>query len=260
MIIRADIQGELWGTSPRDWAQIQEGFSIPLWEAALTTLRVSSGTRFLDAGCGAGGACAIALRRGARVHGFDASAGLLACARERIARVDFRQGDLEDLPYPDASFDAVLAANSLQYCRNVAVALRELRRVCERRGAVAVCVWGRAEDCEMREVFAAVGRALPQSQNGDDPFALSAPGMLEGLIEKAGLHVTDRGQAECPFYYADVATLWRGVRSSGPLEAAVRIAGEETIKNAVLDAVEPFRTSGGGVRLDNTFVYVIARP
>ena len=260
MIGSAHVQGELWGNAPRDWVEIQDGFSIPLWETALDALGVKVGTRFLDAGCGAGGACALALRRGAAVYGVGASAGLLQAARERVPDGDFRQGDLEDLPYTDVSFDAVFACNSLQYCSNQLAALRELRRVCAAGGTVAVCVWGRAEDCEMREVLIAIAQLLPRPPSGEDPFALSSPGVLDELLAHAGLRISARGEVDCPFYYPDLATLWRGVRSSGPLEAAVRVAGEDPVRRAVLDAVQPFRTSGDGVRLDNRFVYIIAKP
>lgn len=62
-----EIQGELWGRAPLDWADLQEGFSVPLWQSMLTACGVSTGTRLLDAGCGAGGACALARRHGAIV-------------------------------------------------------------------------------------------------------------------------------------------------------------------------------------------------
>ena len=46
--------------------------------------------------------------------------------------------------------------------------------------------------------------------------------------------------------------------SSGPLAAAVRAAGEETIKQAVFTSLVPFKTPGGGYRQENLIHYVIA--
>ena len=53
------IQGELWGKAPQDWATIQEPMHKPLWEAMLDGALVGSGTRFLDTGCGSGGASVL---------------------------------------------------------------------------------------------------------------------------------------------------------------------------------------------------------
>jgi ubiquinone/menaquinone biosynthesis C-methylase UbiE len=49
-------------------------------------------------------------RPGARVSGLDASAALLGVARGQLADADLRVGDIEELPYDDATFDVVTAA------------------------------------------------------------------------------------------------------------------------------------------------------
>ena len=56
----AESQGELWNKSLRDWAMLQEPLRAPLWNAMLDKTQVRSGTRFLDAGCGGGGASLLA--------------------------------------------------------------------------------------------------------------------------------------------------------------------------------------------------------
>ncbi len=55
---------------------------------------------------------------------------------------DFRVGEMEALPFPDRSLDAVIAANSIQYTENRVGALRELSRVCDFDGRVVVGLWG----------------------------------------------------------------------------------------------------------------------
>src|SRR5690242_2846629 len=103
----ATVQGDLWGTQPRDWAELQEPMQIPFYEAVLDALGVSNDTRLLDAGCGAGYAAVLATKRGATVSGIDASAPLLEIAKERLPESDLRLGDIEELPFADASFNAV---------------------------------------------------------------------------------------------------------------------------------------------------------
>ncbi len=51
----SELQGNLWGRAPEDWADLQEVFSVPFWEAMLDSVGVGEGTTVLDAGYGAGG-------------------------------------------------------------------------------------------------------------------------------------------------------------------------------------------------------------
>src|SRR5688572_5221144 len=95
----ADVQGQLWGAQARDWADLMEPPDRPLWEAMLESAAVGEGTRFLDVGCGGGGASVLAARRGAKVAGLDAAEPLINIARERLPEGDFRVGDMEEMPY-----------------------------------------------------------------------------------------------------------------------------------------------------------------
>jgi ubiquinone/menaquinone biosynthesis C-methylase UbiE len=55
-----------------------------------------------------------------------------------LPRADVREGDLEELPFADASFDSVVAVNSVFYAAEMEVAMRELVRVAQRGGRVVV--------------------------------------------------------------------------------------------------------------------------
>src|SRR5205085_684328 len=111
----AAVHGRLWSRAAHDWAELQEPTALPVWQAMLDAAAVGPGTRVLDAGCGAGGASVLAASRGAHVNGLDAAEALLAIARRRLPDGDFRTGDLEALPYPDGTFDAILVADVLPY-------------------------------------------------------------------------------------------------------------------------------------------------
>ncbi len=100
------------------------------------------------AGGGAGFLALLASFRGAQVTALDASPGLLAIARQRLPGADVREGVLEALPFADASFDAVVAVNSVFYAGDMAAAMRELVRVARSGGRAVVTAWGPPEKCE----------------------------------------------------------------------------------------------------------------
>src|SRR3954447_10476225 len=87
--------GGLWAEGARDWAEVQEQGALPLHAAALDAARVTRGTRLLDAGCGTGLVSLLAHLRGAEVTAIDASAGMLAVARERLPDADLRAADIQ---------------------------------------------------------------------------------------------------------------------------------------------------------------------
>jgi SAM-dependent methyltransferase len=224
----------------------------------LDAARVKQGTRFLDAGCGGGGTSVLAAQRGAQVSGLDASDALITIAQERVPQGDFRIGDLEALPYGERVFDAIIAALSVQYTSNPIAALRELRRVCSSSGLFVISTWDEPEYCEQRVLFKAVRETLPSPPAGGGPFALSAAGALEYLIEQAGWKVAASNVVDCPFTYPDLETHWRAQKSAGPLQTALKTVNETQLRAAVEEAIKPFQTSAGGVRLQNRFRFVTA--
>ena len=198
----ATIQGQLWGARAQDWATYVEQVCLRLFGAALDSARVTSGTRLLDAGCGAGLLALLASLRGALVTALDASPGLLAIARQRLPDADVREGDLEALPFADASFDAVTAVNSLFYAENMAAVMRELVRVVRPGGRVIVTAWGPPERCEfLTAVMPALGPLMPPPPPGappPHPGALSEPGALAAVLKGAGLRVVDEVRSPVP--------------------------------------------------------------
>ena len=181
----AAIEGRLWSVRADDWAAIQERQVAPAYEAALDALRVGPSTRLLDAGCGAGMFMRLAADRGADVHGLDASEGLLAHARGRVPGAPLLQGELEQLPYEDASFDIVTGFNSFQYAARPAVALAEAGASPGPSGRVLLLNWAPAELCEAAGYLMALGRLMPPPPPGTPgPFALSDSGSAQRAVRR----------------------------------------------------------------------------
>jgi SAM-dependent methyltransferase len=110
-------------------------------------LGVARGERVLDVGCGSGAVTRTLAQRvapGGSAVGVDTSAALLKVARELAnqaglgAVIEFKEGDCRALPFPDASFDAVVAATALSHVPDAGCALAEMVRVTRPGGRVGV--------------------------------------------------------------------------------------------------------------------------
>jgi SAM-dependent methyltransferase len=256
----AAIQGDLWGAQARDWADLQEPLMLQLYAAVLEGCAPVPGARMLDVGCGSGLFCGLARDKGLVPAGIDAAEPLLAIARERFPGIRFDQGEMESLPWPDASFDLVTGNNSFQYAADPVAALREARRVMNASGRLSIQVWGAAEHCDMATYMAALGSVLPPPPPGaPGPFALSVPGALEALIERAGLVPERVADVDVVFDFADATIALRALKASGPAIRAARHAGDAAVTQAVSKAMAPYQESDGHVRYRNRFRYLIAR-
>ena len=252
------IQGKLWGAAAEDWASLFEPLSKPIWVAMLDAAEVGKGTRFLDLGCGGGGATILAFEQGALVTGLDAAANLIAIAQKRIPSGDFRVGDLEDLPFDDDFFDVTFASMSIMFATNPTAALREMKRVTRMDGCVAVGIWGQPEDCEYRHILKAVTDTLPIPPRGPGPFALSKADIMEDMMQAVGLKIFVDDEVDAPFLFTDFEQMWRIVSSAGPVQSAIRLSSAQKVREAIIQAARPFQTNDGEIRLQNRFRYIAA--
>lgn len=96
--------------------------------------------RILDVGSGTGVVTeeAAALTHGT-VIGLDLDPSMVAYARARQGRAEYRQGDAHDLPFPRGHFDVVMCHFTLLWCRDAGRAAAEMVRVTRLGGAVLVC-------------------------------------------------------------------------------------------------------------------------
>jgi ubiquinone/menaquinone biosynthesis C-methylase UbiE len=112
--------------------------------AVLDAVAMQPGERVLEVGCGGGALLprlAAAVGPAGRVAGVDISADQIAAARRLstdIAIIEATTADIHQLPYEDASFDALVAIQVIEYLSTPAKALSELRRVSGAQGRLAV--------------------------------------------------------------------------------------------------------------------------
>lgn len=256
----SDINGRLWGARAQDWADCQEGAQRPIYDATFARTNIGQGTRYLDAGCGAGMAAEMAAGLGAEVSGIDAAEALLEIARARVPQADFRQGDLEQLPFDDDSFDVVTGFNSFQYAGNPGAALAEARRVTKPGGSVVLVTWGDPEGMEAASLIGALRPLMPPPPPGaPGPFALSDKAALRQFAVDAGLEPVEIFDVDSPFDYADEATAVRGLNSTGIAVRAMENSSEQAVTDANVKAIEPFRQSDGSYHVGAVFRCLLAR-
>jgi SAM-dependent methyltransferase len=255
----ASMQGQLWGTRARDYAEVQEPTFLPLYESVLTRPEVANAASILDIGCGPGLAAQVFGRKIARIAGVDATEPFIEIAKRRLPSGDFRVAEMEILPHADAAFDVVSGFNAFQYAASPVNALREARRVAKPNGIIIIAVWGLPESCEAAGHLKALGSLMPAPPPGaPGPFALSDETKLKSLAAEGGLTPGAIFDVSCPWVYPDLDTALRGMLSAGPAERAIRASSFERAKEAVAAAIEPYRTASGGYQLKNTFRYLVA--
>ncbi len=103
------------------------------------------GSRVLDVACGTGNVTIPLARRGAEVRGVDLAPNLLVQARERTAAeglvIAFDEGDAEQLPYADATFDVVTTMFGAMFAPRPAVVAAEMARVLRPGGLLVMGNW-----------------------------------------------------------------------------------------------------------------------
>jgi SAM-dependent methyltransferase len=109
-------------------------------------------------------------------------------AEKRLDNIEWRQGDVRALPWPDASFDIVVSRFSFHHFQDPLAALGEMRRVCRPGGRVVVVDMYASAEAEK----AAAWNRLEVLRDPSHVRALDL-GELTGLFGKAGLPEPELG-------------------------------------------------------------------
>jgi len=114
-------------------------------EEFIARLELKPGVRLLDVACGSGNLAIPAARAGAIVTGVDIATNLVEQARARAEaeglKIQVDEGDAEDLPYDDASFDEVVTMFGAMFAPRPERVAAELVRVCRPGGRIAMANW-----------------------------------------------------------------------------------------------------------------------
>jgi SAM-dependent methyltransferase len=141
-------------------------------EEFVSRLGIKPGERVLDVACGSGNVSIPAARAGAIVTGADIATNLLEQARDRAAAegltIQFDEGDAENLPYNDASFDTVVTMYGAMFAPRPELVSAELVRVCRPGGRIAMANW--TPEGFIGQMFKATGKHVPPPPTMPSPI------------------------------------------------------------------------------------------
>lgn len=251
-------QAELWGPGAELWAEKHEAYALDLADWLFDRLELNGDTHLLDAGCGAGGSVLKASARGIRVSGTDVAPEMLEICKRRAPNVEFHLADSEELPFANATFDAVLALHSLQFTENPVRALREFIRVSKSNAKIGIAMFGDMAHSDFAVLGAAVRKLFKSPPSFEGPFSLSPPEKLHRVIAEAGLLIVESADFDRVREYENFDEFWHGQSGTGTTRYSVRELGEEVVRETMHKAVMQFTDRSGKIRLSNRFHAVIA--
>ncbi|HKZ03655.1 MAG TPA: methyltransferase domain-containing protein [Pyrinomonadaceae bacterium] len=247
-----------------DYKQIAQGI-LPVADHVVRSARIRSGENVLDVACGTGNTALIARARGATVTGLDLTPELLAVAQKRAAEegytdINWKIGDAEEMPFPDASFDVVVSSCGLMFAPNQQKVANEVARVTKPGGRIAIQAWTR--EGGVGRMFKITGGYVSPPPGVPSPFEWGDEEKVKMLFGSSFRDYRFE-RYDCP-EYADtpeqVANLY--IEHYGPTNRAYQSLPEEKAATFRKDLIELFRRyitpEDGKVRWGREYVITLA--
>lgn len=199
-------QHEMWTLG--DYATFAELLQ-PAADALVARVGMTPGIRVLDVATGTGNAAIAAAAAGGRVTGLDLTPELFDVARDRARLggldIEWIEGDAEQLPFADHSFDRVLSVFGVMFAPDHRRAAAELARVLAPGGTIGVCSWT-IEGAFGRMVRLMMSRQPPASGFAPPPGLWGNPGYVTELF--SGLDATLSFERDHVVLQHDSAESW----------------------------------------------------
>jgi ubiquinone/menaquinone biosynthesis C-methylase UbiE len=196
---------------------------------------------------------------------LDFSTSMLEAARRASPPTRLVRGDLDHLPFRDASIDLVTLSLALHHLPTPRHAIKELRRVVHPRGRVVIAAWA-DELSPLWQAFdgwferAGLGRV--RSSRPPDLSINTVDLLRAALLDVAGFRAAEVTRECPPIRFPSLEDFWEW-RTSFPATyqalAAREPASRERLRAECLSILRPLAT-GGEVRADQDVLFAVARP
>ena len=174
----------------------------------ISAAEITDDNDVLDAGCGTGvltREMVHCVGETGSVTGLDLSESMLGVARQACPGVDFHQGNVNELPFDDSSFDAVVSSFMLMFVPDPTKAISEMRRVLRPGGRIVVSVWQGLDTNPVYDALVRATREVIDDASANSmawPFTMGEAGKLTDIFSAAGLEnasiAVHNGIAEFP--------------------------------------------------------------
>lgn len=241
-------QQAAWATG--DYAVVGTTLQI-VGENLCEALDLRAGSRVLDVAAGNGNATLAAARRWCEVTSTDYVAALLEAGRARAQAeghtILFQEADAENLPFPDASFDAVVSTFGVMFTPDQEQAARELARVCRPGGRIGLANW--TPDSFIGQLFKLIGRYVPPPPGVTSPLQWGTPARLHELFGDTARRIdaTERRftfRYRSPEHWIDVFRTYYG--PTHKTFAALDADRQSALHRDLLALLEGLNRSGDG--------------
>ncbi len=214
-----------------------------LVEPLLDAAAVGPGIRALDVASGPGYVAAKAAERGATTTGVDNAEAMISIARRSYPSLDFRQGNVEALPFPDESFEAVVGNFIMLHLGRPERAAAEFVRVLAPGGRVALTVWDVPQQARVFGVFldaaAAAGAIAPEEiPLGPSFFRFSEDREFARLLRDQGLDGIEVKTISFSHSEPSADNLWRGLLGGTVRTSALILRQPEDVQREIRAAFD----------------------
>jgi SAM-dependent methyltransferase len=197
--------------APAAYDRFMGRFATPLAALFAAHAGARAGQRALDVGCGPGALTEeLAARLGsAAVVAIDPSESFVAAVRERLPEIDVRCGVVENLPFPDNSFDLTVAQLVVHFMSDPTAGISEMARVTREGGVVAACVWDQsAGGSGPLAVFWRAVRDLDPDTPDESERTGTQEGQLVTLFRGVGLRRVEPAKLTVRIGFSSFADWW----------------------------------------------------